>query len=57
MNKIWPYGDYLMIYYNNPKSSTVSKTAINMSEKIELFSIPLNRKHILITSQYKVKKC
>lgn len=29
-----------MIYYNNPKSSTVSKTAINMSEKIELFSIP-----------------
>ena len=30
----------LMIYNNNPKSSTVSKTAIKMSEKIELFSIP-----------------
>ena len=29
-----------MIYNNNPKSSTVSKTAIKMSEKIELFSIP-----------------
>lgn len=29
-----------MIYNNNPKSYTVSKTTIKMSENIELFSIP-----------------
>ena len=29
-----------MIYNNNPKSYTISKTTIKMSENIELFSIP-----------------